>query len=1520
MQKNTDDGADGGGLVPAYTSRGAEMVSPDQAELEMVSPRQMFSDLSNMIPGAFNMKGSRLLISGKYFNQALPTEEPEAPLVDAYDPETGEGFSSVMGGKLGLRRSRVSGRVVNIGKDFVRIRDKEGKLHTEELFDHFPNARKTFVHETPLVKVGDEVGEGQPIARNNFATDSGEIALGRNLRVAFAAAPGGSSFEDSISVSESAAKKLTSTHMAKFELDTSREEAAGKSKFVSRFPNRYTKEQLDKLDDNGVAKPGQVLAPGDPVVLSLKPRTVSSKDASLGNLAKMFKGTFDDASQVWDHPQEGFVTDAAKGRKGFRVNVKYSAPLQVGDKLSARQGAKGVVGKIVRQDEMPVGEDGEPIGIFINPAALIGRVNPAMVFEAQMGKLARLRGTKEVLQDGADGDMLAYVRRRLQEEGVSPSETITDPVTGRSIPDVMTGVQYFMKLEHTADGKLSARDEGATDINEQPAKGGPDGAKRLGGLMNTALLGHGATEVLRDAHVYRGVDDPEVWSAVTSGRPLPQPKVPFIYQKYLNTLRAAGIRVDEDGGTVSIAAMTDKDVDALSPREVNSSATIDDRTGGPVPGGLFDYSLFGGPEQRGWGFVKLDEPVPNPVMEDSVRAVLGLTQKKLRAVVSGDERIGGGTGPQAVRKALSEIDAPSAAKEALQEVRSTRGSARDRALKRLKALRGLEAAGLKPEDMMLTKVPVLPPAFRPAVKMGDMTIVADANYLYKDLLNARDAYRANREILPDGELKDERLAVYDAVRAVQGVGDPIHAETREKGVKGFLKSLTGDGSGPKRGLFLSKVLGHPVNAVGRSVIVPDARLDMDKVGIPEEMAWTSFEPFTMGRMVRAGMKPKEAARQIEARTPIAKKFLLEEMKARPVMYSRDPALHKFSIMGGEPVLVPGDAIRISPLVVKGFNADFDGNCIVGSSKIFLAMEPGLFESFGMNDKSRVLARAGKTVAVVEIKNFPHLETFRVDKNGAKVYDVPEGVETLTVGEDGQGARWSAVTHFTVEDGCRLKKVVTRGKREVVCSDNESIAAYKPGGGIERIAPDGSVGRFLPVALSIPPTGAERGSGDLPAFAGRCKPSEFGWFVGALASDGWTSQWGSGRSLFYSKASSRKRERVRKVISLVSPDIEVRDVDPGGKGFGEDRMKLGAYLGTASEEGTPGGDLWRYVENELYHPDGPPEGARRCICKKLPDDVLSWSREARIGVLSGLIDGDGTLCVSNSKRKPQAMCGFSTSSPHLRDSVRMLCSSLGIRTSYSFTDPKRGRSQKHRNYVVAISTVDLSAIVGEMDMVAEGSEEALALLGAGSMKDDRDVVPIEFAMLDRITGRDGKVDTGAGLSKGALATIKSKASANGGCCLVARSTAERILEAYTGEKDGVFETLSKVAGDRTVTWDPVASVEDAPTETVYDLCVPETKVFALESGLVVYDSMNVHIPVSDGAIKEIRKKMMPSRNLLSISKRKPLHVPSQEFVLGIFNATRPNPAKGEPVRFATAKEAADAYREDRIEIDTPIVVG
>ena len=899
-------------------------IHPHEADYEMISPSHMFTDTTHLVPMSSAMKGARTFIASKYFVQALPLVNGEVPLVDTLDEETGKSFSRTMGHRLGTKKSDVDGVVEKVTDRQIEVRGKDGKIVRHDLKRFFPSNRKTHATEVPMVQSGDVVRAGQPLAHSNYTDKEGRLAMGKNLHVAFMPAPGGASFEDAIVVSDTAAKKLTSQHLYGYDVEHKNGVASEKAKFLSLFPNQYTNDQLAKIDANGMVRKGAQLEPGDPMLLSFAPRTLSSKDAALGNLHKVLRNSYQDLSQKWEKATPGTVTHAVEHRGGLRVNVATNIPLQTGDKISGRAGAKGVVSQIIPSEQMHRTKDGDPIDIIINPAALIGRVNPAMVFEALLGKIAHKHGRTYRLPAFAKESFRDYVESELKAHGMSDTEELEDPHTGNKVTGVLTGRQFFQKLEHISSDKISGRGEGGQDINMQPTRGGSEGAKKLGSLQMTALLSHGVPGVIRDVHLYRGSGNVDMWRRFKLGQPLEAPKVPFIYNKFLNSLRAAGIRVDEKKDSTHIMALTDKDVDKMAPHEVQNSETIDYKSGHPVPGGLMDYALHGGPEQNQWSHIKLDHAVPSPMMEEPVRRLLGLTEKQLREVMAGRQGIGGVRGPDALSTALKGLNLDRMEQHASDQIRSGRKTKRDEAVRQLHFISGMKRAGLEPSDLMISKVPVIPPTYRPITRLGKMLLTSDANYLYKDLMTARDAHRANAKELPDDELGDEKLAIYDAIKAVQGLGDPINAETAAKGVKGFVRQIAGVG-GPKTGMFASKVIGHPVNAVGRAVAIPDANLNMDQVGIPEQMAWSAFGPHAMRAMVQQGMPAAQAADIIDRQTPFAKRYLQDAMDRNHVMYSRDPALHRFSIMGGKPVLVSGDAIRTSPLVVQPYNLDYDGD-------------------------------------------------------------------------------------------------------------------------------------------------------------------------------------------------------------------------------------------------------------------------------------------------------------------------------------------------------------------------------------------------------------------------------------------------------------------------------------------------------------------------------------------------------------------------------------------------------------------
>jgi DNA-directed RNA polymerase subunit beta' len=188
---------------------------------------------------------------------------------------------------------------------------------------------------------------------------------------------------------------------------------------------------------------------------------------------------------------------------------------------------------------------------------------------------------------------------------------------------------------------------------------------------------------------------------------------------------------------------------------------------------------------------------------------------------------------------------------------------------------------------------------------------------------------ANDNLKSMGELSDdigeERLALYNSFKAVTGLGDPVHPKLVEKNVKGVLKHIFG--SSPKYGTVQRRLLSSTVDMVGRAVITPDSDLDMDSVGLPETKAWDVYRNFVIRRLKRRGMSSMQAVQAVREQTPLARKELELEMQNRPVIVNRAPVLHRFGIMAFRPQLVKDDTLHISPLVVNGFGADFDGDAV-----------------------------------------------------------------------------------------------------------------------------------------------------------------------------------------------------------------------------------------------------------------------------------------------------------------------------------------------------------------------------------------------------------------------------------------------------------------------------------------------------------------------------------------------------------------------------------------------------------------
>lgn len=881
-----------------------------------------FSPLGNMIPLKSEVKAQRMAMASRMLTQAVPLVKPEAPLVQSGIPGTDESYEANYGRHMGAVRADNDGDIISVDRDRIVLRGADGRRREVELYENFPYNRKTYIHNRPVVKPGDRVKSGQLLATSNYTDDQGVTALGKNARVAYLPFRG-LNFEDAVVISKSFADQLTSEHMYQHRLEPDDDFKLGKNNYVSMFAGKFKQEQLDRLDNDGVIKPGEVVRPNDPIMLAARAKPIGEH-----RVWKRKAQGYDDKTITWKHHSPGIVTDVVKGKKGTSVLIKSQTPMQVGDKISGRYGDKGIVADIIPDDQMPQSQDGAPFDILLNPHGVITRTNPSQAIEAVLGAVAAKRGKPIVVHDFEKiEDLTSWAMEQARKEGVLDQQKVIDPETGRPIPAVLTGNRFFLKLHHMAEGKGQGRGTGGYTMEGTPAKGGDQGAKRVSLLDVNALLSHGAYGTLQDARLVRGQRNEDFWLSFIQGHTPPKPKVPMVYEKFVNELRGAGVNVVPDGGQLNVMAMTNNDVKKLAGnREIQSGETVNwGKNMQPIKGGLFDPTLTGGHHGNRWSYIKLHQAMPNPVMEEPIRRVLGLTQKKFESIIGGEEELNGRTGPEAIGSALKAINLDRAINVARQQIKTGRKTDRDMAVRRLGYLKSAKKMGLHPGDWMLDRVPVLPPKFRPISRIEESgtPLVSDANFLYKELLEANNNLRdMSKEVEDVGQ---EQAATYQAFKAVTGLADPVHPKLQEKQVRGFLKHIFG--SSPKFGSVQRRLLSSPVDVVGRAVIAPDPDLDMDSVGLPEGRAWDVYNDFVARRLVRRGLRATEALRHVKERTPEAREELLKEMDSRPVFISRAPVLHRFGIMAFKPRLVKGDVLKVSPLIVGGFNADFDGDAM-----------------------------------------------------------------------------------------------------------------------------------------------------------------------------------------------------------------------------------------------------------------------------------------------------------------------------------------------------------------------------------------------------------------------------------------------------------------------------------------------------------------------------------------------------------------------------------------------------------------
>lgn len=918
-QKNPTD------IIPTMYKGKVIKIPRKDLEYQLLSTDLMHTATVSSIPLMNAVQGNRTLMGAKHVQQALPLIEGDKRLVYSKNSimvdRQGNKIDSTekLLGNFLVPISPFDGVVTKIDDEFIYVKnDADGTVEQVEYTKHFPLATKTMLTNYLKVKVGDKVKKGQHLSDSNFSKD-GESVLGKNLNIAYMPYFG-LNHEDGIVISETCAKKMTHTHTEKISLEIDGNTILNKDKFTAAFPTVFTKEQLDKLDTSGIIKEGSIVNYGDPLITVLYNNADSKLNLVLGNLHKSLNQPFKDNSEIFEYHNPGKVLEIYKGPKIITIVISVDKPAVVGDKLSGSYGNKGVIVKILPDSEMIQNSEGEPMDAVFTSAGVIGRINPAQIQETVLGKIAKKQGIRYDIANFSKENYTQFVRDELNKYNMSDKETVVDPTTGKTIPNILVGTQYIYKLFKTTDSNFAARGvEGSFDTDETPVGSGELGPKALGSMEVNGLIAHNARALLQESTMLRGQKNTTFWKEYQLGAFPSMPTEKNTFTRFTHILRQAGVKVDKEGDQFVAGPLTDEDVMKFSNGEVQNALRLNAKLA-PERGGLFDENITGGLEGNRWSHISLAEPVINPIFLDPVKVLLNKSTAEMKKFYT-DE------GGVVVKEALNSLNIDKELEQTLTQLETARLSDIDMLVKRKKYLQALKNKNLKAGDAyMLSKVPVLPPKFRPISfkKDGDL-MESDANVFYRELILQNEAFKEIKGLgLPD-DIKESRQALFDRVGELTGVVAPKNVFIQNRGYKGALDYIAG--SVPKQGYFQRKVIYNRMNLTGRATIAPDVTLGLDEVGLPEEMAWNLYKPFIIRGLTSSGHGAIQAKQEFDERSDIAKQLLLDEMEKRPVIINRAPTLWRYSIIAAKPKLRPGKTMLVNTLWEAGTNADFDGDAM-----------------------------------------------------------------------------------------------------------------------------------------------------------------------------------------------------------------------------------------------------------------------------------------------------------------------------------------------------------------------------------------------------------------------------------------------------------------------------------------------------------------------------------------------------------------------------------------------------------------
>jgi DNA-directed RNA polymerase subunit beta len=533
--------------------------SVDVIDYMDVSPKQIVSVATAMIPFLEHDDANRALMGSNMMRQSVPLLQPEAPVVG-----TGVEFRAAFDSQA-VVVAKAAGTVVSVTADHIVVERDEGDERDVYRLKKFLRSNQgTCINQRPIVDVGTRIAKDEVLA-DSSSTDRGEMALGQNILVAFLPWEGGN-YEDAIVISERLVKDdlFTSIHIEKHEIEA-RDTKLGPEEITRDIPN-VGEESLRNLDEDGIIYEGAEVTPGDILVGKITPKGETELTAEERLLRAIFgekAREVRDSSLRLPHGERGIVVDVRQFSREngdellpgvnrlVRVSVAQKRKIAVGDKMAGRHGNKGVIAKILPAEDMPFMPDGTPVDIVLNPLGVPSRMNIGQILETHLGWAMKVLGLQAATPvfDGASEE---HITAALKQAGLATDgkTVLYDGRTGDPFDHRVTvGYIYMLKLHHLVEDKIHARSTGPYSLITQQPLGGKAqfGGQRFGEMEVWALEAYGAANILQELLTVKSDDvvgRVQTYEAIVKGEEIQPPGVPESFKVLIKELQALGLSVE----------------------------------------------------------------------------------------------------------------------------------------------------------------------------------------------------------------------------------------------------------------------------------------------------------------------------------------------------------------------------------------------------------------------------------------------------------------------------------------------------------------------------------------------------------------------------------------------------------------------------------------------------------------------------------------------------------------------------------------------------------------------------------------------------------------------------------------------------------------------------------------------------------------------------------------------------------------------------------------------------------------